>query len=78
MWAFRKVQKITGLHLTPPAKLKSGLSLIKRDQFVWQQFFTAGCAGRKTMAAVIDDGLNFETVIHTPRFKVVNRDGYTI
>jgi len=40
----------------PSAKLKLELSLIKRDQFVGQQFLPTGCAGQKTVA----------------RFKVVN------
>jgi hypothetical protein len=40
------------------------LSLIECYQFVWQQFLPAGCASRKTVSAVVNDGLDLETVMH--------------
>ena len=40
------------------------LFLIEGDELVRQQFLPAGCAGRKTVAAVVNDGLDLEIVMH--------------
>jgi hypothetical protein len=40
------------------------LFLIESDEFVGQQFLPAGCAGWKTVAAVVNNGLDLETVMH--------------
>lgn len=40
------------------------LFLVESDELVWQQFLPAWCAGRKTVPAVVNDGLDLETMMH--------------